>query len=40
LGWLAGSAVFQTIPVPLFSQLSLAFAATVGLVTTLVGLRR
>jgi uncharacterized protein len=40
VGWMAGSLIFQTIPPPWFSQLSLVFAATVGVITALVGLHR
>lgn len=40
IGWLAGSLVFQTVPVPWFPQLSLVFAAVAGLTTAAVGLHR
>ena len=39
-GWMAGSLVFQTIPIPWFPQISLVFAASIGVITALVGLHR
>jgi len=40
IGWLAGSRLFQSIPLPRFQQLSVTFAAAAGIVTMLVGRRR